>query len=184
MRLNDIVNHTQSFFETVGYLRLSNFYSAADLSQGECIQKIARITAGIFVILSIIDFFIYPLDFTAKAIVNGSLIILISSLGINLLLKKVQKFLNLFLENPKIENRNELEDGNNLDEQDESDEDIVETPERMKFSKIKNRNDDKDASYFFTPACFLEETSPEMKERLSRVRRNLLPDFEKLDREA
>lgn len=167
MRLNDRVDHAQFFFETVGYLQFSAFYSSADLSRGELVQKVARATAGIFVMLSLFDFFMRPLPFAVRLIVNGSLIALISSLGVSLLLKGVQKILNLSSE----------EDGLGEEE--------IKTPNRVIFSKanVSPYVNEFKSSNPFTPPHSPVENDEELKMRLSRARRNLLPEFERISQE-
>lgn len=91
MRLNATLNNVQSFFETIGYLRFSNFYSDDNSSKGNLVEKVGRAVATSFVALSLVDFMFCPLPFTIKFIVNGGLIAIISSLAINLLLKSVQQ---------------------------------------------------------------------------------------------
>jgi hypothetical protein len=170
MRLNAIVDHAQFLFDTVGYLRFSAFYSPPNLSRGELVQKVARAVAGVFALLSLTDVFIRPLPFVVRLIVNGSLITLISSVAMSLLLKGVQKILNRFSEESELG------------------EEEAETSDEVIFSKanVVPNNDRRESSGPFTPSpspMLIDEDSEEWKERLAKVKRNLLPEFEKISKE-
>lgn len=94
MQLDYYLARTQNVLENLGYWRFSAFYSAP-LVQKEQIQKVSRLIVSIFAMISAYDLMFPTLNFTAKVVIHGSLLLLISCLGLSLLLKKVQQFFNL-----------------------------------------------------------------------------------------
>ena len=90
MRLDqNFIVATQELLENVGYCRFSAFYSATNKERGVLIEMVGRAVVGLFAALSLYDLATRSLPFAVKVLVHGTLITIVSSLGLSLLLKKL-----------------------------------------------------------------------------------------------
>lgn len=87
MRLN--LTSTACFLEDLGYLRFSRFFSLHS-TQGELLQKVARVVGGVFVGLAIYDLIFHALSFKIRCLIYGTLATVISCIGISSILKRLQ----------------------------------------------------------------------------------------------
>lgn len=148
MQLNDSLTSMQSFFEMIGYLRLSTLFSSQNQSTGQIIQKTARVVMLGFSMLSVYDYASNDLPFKAKILVNGTLFFVITCLGLSLLLKIILKPSIQSEELPQLEKKAELFE---------------------KTSEIKT-------PFVNNTICQEDRFSPEFS--ILKVKRNLLDEFE------
>lgn len=89
MKLEQHLASAQLFFDHVGHCRISSFYYHHNKDRIVLVEMAARFVVGVFAVLSVYDIATRNLSFTAKVLVHGTVLCIISSLALSFLLKRI-----------------------------------------------------------------------------------------------
>ena len=184
MRLEQSLASVQSFFENVGYCRFSAFYSPSNRDRAVLVEMAGRLAVGLFAAISIYDLATKSLPFGFRIVVHGTMLSIITSLGLSLLLKKVLPALEL---KPEVFTQSELSDAVMIDPPDEEERGEGELDDKIPVFEKKSSDVKSFSQILNTPYAIQQDGATDEKATgslpLSRVRRNLMVDFAKLERE-
>lgn len=151
------------FLENLGSFRFSPFYSVEKSSLGLVVQKIASFVLSIFVGLYAYDCIAQFLPLKLRVIARGALCLLASCLGLNVLLKSLQKSKEVIPAKEVVPTPPE----ENISEHKEEREDLIFDLEMDLEEEVKSEE-------------IPEEETHEEKTPFRRVKRNLLAEFDEV----
>lgn len=89
MRLEPHITKAQLFLDNLGHCRFSAFYNHHDNQRKMLVEMVGSLAVGIFAALSLYDFATKSLPFPVRLLVHGTLIAILTSLGLSWTIKKL-----------------------------------------------------------------------------------------------